>query len=208
MNMYRFIREIFPNYNEYHKNIDTGNLKRAMHIAEWIDIGSTVLDIGCGDGENARYIKEKRSAIVTGVDIVDKAKNIVEVIILDLNSELQVNQQYDYVIICEVLEHIIYPHKILLSAANIARRGVIVAIINSGYIFFRIQLLFGIFPRQSYTHLHYWTLKDFEIFCKQLNIEIIKVKYNNTSYTKSIAKKIFPNLFAYQLYFYIKPKRF
>jgi len=196
--------DLFDGYEEYHRHIETTKPIRADLIAQWIGFGSSVLDVGCGDGKNAEILKQKRNAIVTGCDIVDKAKSIIPVIKMDLNKGLFVKDKYDYIVICEVLEHLMRPHKILMAASKIAKKGVIVSIPNSGYFSFRLNLMCGYFPRQSFTHLHFWTLKDFRIFCSQLGLVIQKENVNPTSGMKKIIKKILPNLFAYQLYFFIK----
>lgn len=60
-------------------------------------------------------------------------------------------------------------------------------------------MLKGYFPRQSFTHLHFWTIRDFELFCRKLGIEILEFK---TLLPKSSVEawfvKRFENLLAYQ----------
>lgn len=205
---FRYV-DLFSDYEEYHNNLETYHKIRALEISKWIDEGSTILDVGCGDGKNAILIKEKKNVEITGIDIVDKANKIIPVIKSDLNREgLKGNRKYDYVILCEVIEHLLYPNIILKQSTKIANKGVIVAIPNTGYFYWRLQMCFGYFPRQSFTHIHFWTLKDFRIFCQQLGINIEKFKVNpSATATKKILKALFPNLFAYQLYFYLSPAR-
>jgi methionine biosynthesis protein MetW len=199
--------DLFSNYEEYHAHVDTYLKIRAIEISKWIDEGATVLDVGCGDGKNSLIMKEQKQLLIEGIDLVDKAKGIIPVIKRDLNTDgLCKNRQYDFIVLCEVLEHLLHPHEILIQSANIAKKGVIVAIPNSAYFIYRLQLCLGYFPRQSFTHIHFWSLKDFIIFCQQLGLSILKVKVNQSkNILKSFLKRILPNLFAYQLYFYITP---
>jgi len=199
--------DLYLTYEEYHDNIDTSLERRALEISGWIDDRSTVLDVGCGDGKNALLLKQKKNANVIGIDIVNKAKSIIPIINIDLNTtDLPNTNQYDYVLLCEVLEHLVRPNEILCQSIRIARKGVIVTIPNTGYWYSRLQLLAGYFPRQSFTHLHYWTLKDFHIFCQQLHLNILLVKTNQSrNPIKTLLKGLFPNLFAYQLYFFLSP---
>ena len=42
--------EMFQDYEEYHKEINTGKKIRAELIKGWIEKNSTMLDVGIGDG--------------------------------------------------------------------------------------------------------------------------------------------------------------
>jgi methionine biosynthesis protein MetW len=200
--------DLYVNYDEYHAHLETDREVRALEIAAWIEPGSTVLDAGCGNGLNGKLIAEKSGARVEGCDIVDKARGVLPVRVVDFNKEgLNADKDYDYIIFSEVLEHVLYPHRLLVEAAQHARKGVIVSIPNTGYLNFRLQLLLGVFPRQSFTHIHYWTYKDFIHFCEQIGLSVMETKFNPTGTVRSLLKKAFPNLFAYQLYFKVAPHR-
>jgi 2-polyprenyl-3-methyl-5-hydroxy-6-metoxy-1,4-benzoquinol methylase len=109
------------------------------------------------------------------------------------------NEIYDYILLVEILEHVIFPHKILIEAVEHAKWGVIVTIPNTGYYKWRLQFLLGYFPRQSFTHLHYWTIKDFELFCKQLGLKVLDFKtFSSQRRYKEKIILAFKNLLAYQ----------
>ena len=124
--------------------------------------------------------------------------------IRDINYGLTLRDDeiYDYILLMEVIEHTVQPEKVVMDAVRHAKKGVIVTIPNSGYIKWRIQLLRGYSPRQSYTHLHFWSIKDFEIWCKLLNIKIKSFTTILPRYTS-----VFKNLLAWQQCWLLYPKR-
>ena len=172
--------EMFDNYEIYHEVVETGKLLRAKLVEDWIEPKSTVLDVGVGDGVMSEYFVKSRQVDVIGLDISNKAcekarKRGIKSEIRDINNGLGIeeNKYYDYILLSEVIEHTIYPHRILVDATKHTKKGVIVTIPNSGYLKWRVQLLRGYVPRQSFTHLHNWSIKDFEFFCGTLDIQIL-----------------------------------
>ena len=201
--------DLVDSYEQYHNNIETHNLRRARLIEDWIEKNSTLLDAGVGDGQVALYLSKSRNAKVFGIDISEnackKARDLgINAEVRDMTNglSLQKNEIFDYVLLSEVIEHTVYPQKILLDALEHSKKGVIVTIPNSAYFKWRIHLLRGHFPRQSFTHLHYWSIKDFEIFCMDLGIKILEFK---TFPPKIILK--FRNLLAWQQCWLLSPKK-
>ena len=200
--------EMFQDYEEYHKEINTGKKIRAELIKGWIEENSTMLDVGIGDGMIAEYLMNELNVKMRGLDVSENAcikakqKGIsAEVRDINYGLTLRDDEIYDYILLMEVIEHTVQPEKVVMDAVRHAKKGVIVTIPNSGYIKWRIQLLRGYSPRQSYTHLHFWSIKDFEIWCKLLNIKI-------KSFTTILPKytSIFKNLLAYQQCWLLYPK--
>ncbi|MBA3750617.1 MAG: methyltransferase domain-containing protein, partial [Nitrosopumilus sp.] len=177
--------EMFEDYEKYHTNVSTGKALRFELIKDWVEPNSTILDIGVGDGLMSEMFKKNKNATVSGLDISNIAcKKAMErgipVIVKDINQGLNFkpDEYYDYILLIEVIEHTIYPQKVLLEALSHSRKGVIVTIPNSAYIKWRIQLMRGFSPRQSFTHLHYWSINDFKLFCRKLDIEILDSKFS------------------------------
>jgi methionine biosynthesis protein MetW len=201
--------EVFENYEKYHSTINTGNLSRAKLVEDWIEPNATVLDVGVGDGTVSEYLIKNKKVNVIGLDIsaaaCEKARQLgIETEIRDITNGLGLTDVtlYDYILLLEVIEHTAYPHRILIDAVNHAKKGVIVTIPNSAYIKWRIQMLRGYVPRQSFTHLHFWSVKDFEIFCKETNIQILEFK---TFLPKHLMR--FRNLLAWQQCWLLSPKK-
>jgi methionine biosynthesis protein MetW len=201
--------EVFENYEKYHSAINTGNLSRAKLVEDWIEPNATVLDVGVGDGTVSEYLIKNKKVNVIGLDIsataCEKARQLgIETEIRDITNGLGLANctLYDYILLLEVIEHTAYPHRILIDAVNHAKKGVIVTIPNSAYIKWRIQMLRGYVPRQSFTHLHFWSVKDFEIFCKETNIQILEFR---TFLPKYLMR--FRNLLAWQQCWLLSPKK-
>ena len=201
--------EVFEDYEKYHSAVNTGNLSRARIVEDWIKPGTTILDVGVGDGTVSEYLIKNKNVKVTGLDIsaraCEKATRLgIATEIRDITNGLGLSDDtlYDYILLLEVIEHTAYPQRILNDAINHATKGVIVTIPNSAYIKWRIQMLRGYVPRQSFTHLHFWSVKDFEIFCKEANIKILEFR---TFLPKHLMK--FKNLLAWQQCWLLSPRR-
>jgi methionine biosynthesis protein MetW len=204
--------DLVEGYEDYHDVYETGNTYRAKIIASWIKKGSSVIDIGCGGGFVSEYVKEKRDAKVTGVDVSNKAvekakKRGIDAYQMDLNHEIKLRKKYDYIIFGEILEHLPQPEKRLAEAFKYVKKGIIVTIPNSAWLPYRLQLLFGLFPRQSWTHLHFWSHKDFGYFCETLGIKILdfKIIQPKELLLRPIMNAL-PNLFSPQLCYLLSPR--
>src|SRR5512147_271605 len=80
-------------------------------IAAWIPQGSSVLDLGCGDGSLLRYLGETRGVRGYGVEISDAnvaacIANKVNVIQSDLESGIAdfESNSFDFVILSQTLQ--------------------------------------------------------------------------------------------------------
>jgi len=80
-------------------------------IAGWVSMGSSVLDLGCGDGSLLRYLRESRQVTGYGVEIDDEGiaacvKNGVNVIQTDLDRGLSdfEDRSFDFVVLSLTLQ--------------------------------------------------------------------------------------------------------
>jgi hypothetical protein len=82
----------------------------------------------------------------------------------DVNQQslLALGQSFDDVLFIETIS--------VDRSGKTSRKGVIVTLPNSGRIGWRMQMLRGYFPRHSFTHLHFFTIRDFELFLKVLDL--------------------------------------
>jgi methionine biosynthesis protein MetW len=157
-------------------------------IANWIRSNARVLDLGCGNGDLLKYLREKREATGYGVEISDEnllasVRSGANVIQMDLESGLSVfeSHSFDYVILSQTLQAVHRTELIVREMLRVGREG-IVTFPNFGYWQHRLDILRGRMPvsedlpYQWYDtpNIHLCTLKDFETFCARLGVRILE----------------------------------
>jgi methionine biosynthesis protein MetW len=157
--------------------------QRAEFLSKLIEPGSTVLDIGCGNGAVLLYVKEKIGIRAIGVDLgielLDQAKKFgIETITMDVTdiSKLKELPEADYIIGFEILEHMPLPEAFLHEVRRKAKKGMFYSFPNTGYYLHRLRLLTGRFPLQWISHpgehVRYWTVRDVKWWVKALNFDL------------------------------------
>jgi len=170
--------------------------------------GERLLDIGCGNGEIARFFGDRFQEI-HGTDISDEALaaakiNGVEGRRTNLNVEkLSYPDDYFDVITClDVIEHIFDTYHLLSEVRRTLRpKGTFVlSFPNIGFVKFRISLLLGTFPRTSNDtelydggHIHYFTVREMQHLLQQYGFT--PIAYSGAGKAKAL-KSRFPNLLA------------
>ena len=173
-------------------------------IAEWVRPHSRVLDLGCGDGTLLKYLKSKLGVTGYGVEIVDErvlscVRNGVNVIQGDLERGLTEfgDRSFDYVILSQTLQAVKNSERIIRDMLRVGREG-IVTFPNFGFWRNRIQVALGYMPVSDNLpyqwfdtpNVHLCTIADFERFCVERNIRIVKRKV----LTNGAAVRYLPNL--------------
>jgi|TARA_B100001996_G_scaffold63699_1_gene45732 methionine biosynthesis protein MetW len=156
-------------------------------IANLIEKNSKVLDVGCGDGELMKYIDEKITKDIRGLEI--SKSNVQKCIakgltVIEGNAENDLKQfpnlSFDYVILSQTLQAFLNPENVISELLRIGKKA-IVTIPNFGFWKVRINLLFKgtmpvtkNLPNEWYNtpNLHMCTIKDFVNYCKERNIKI------------------------------------
>lgn len=150
-------------------------------IASIVSPGSTVLDLGCGEGELLAWLREFKNVDARGVEI-DGAKvrkaiaKGVSVYQGDLESGLRdyPNQSFDFVILSQTLQEMHRPIGVLREMLRVGTH-VIVSFPNFGHWTVRLaHLLSGrapktnLFPHNWYDspNLHFLTVDDFVFLCR------------------------------------------
>ncbi len=173
-------------------------------IAGWISMGSSVLDLGCGDGSLLKYLMDSRRVTGYGVEIDDDSvlacvKNGVNVIQGDLDrglSEFE-SRSFDYVILSQTLQAMKNSERIIADMLRVGREG-IVTFPNFGYWVNRLHVLLGRMPIsdnlpfQWYDtpNVHLCTISDFEDFCRAHGVRILE----RTVITNGRPVGVLPNL--------------
>jgi len=180
--------------------------------------GSTVLDLGCGDGTLLSLLAKYKNVRGQGIEIDQKAiaecvRRGVNVLHGDLDQGLAEypDRSFDYVILNDCLPEVRHPEIVLTEALRVGKM-VIVGFPNFCYISARIQIcLFGrvpvtsSLPYQWYDtpNLHFLSTKDFLIFCRKKEIQVL------SAYHLSGRHRVYflPNLFADFSLFLLKPQK-
>lgn len=159
-------------------------------IAEWIQPGKKVLDLGCGDGSLLRYLRESRNVFGYGVEIDDKNLlscfyNGINVIQNDLESGLSSfeSDSFDYVILSQTLQAMRHTEDIIQEMLRVGKQG-IVSFPNFGYWRNRVQVALGQMPISKALPYHWYdtpnihlcTLNDSEALCRRCNAHIIECR--------------------------------
>ncbi|SAI70403.1 methionine biosynthesis protein MetW [Bordetella ansorpii] len=163
-------------------------------IASWIDPGSRVLDLGCGDGELLAWLRDHRQVRGAGVEIDDNhvitcVQQGVNVIQQNLEDGLALfdDKQFETVVLSQTLQSMHRTEHILREMARVARHGV-VSFPNFGYWPHGWALLrgrmpvTGQMPYQWYDtpNIHLCTLRDFEDLAARLKLRILeRATFNN-----------------------------
>lgn len=150
-------------------------------IARFIEPGSAVLDIGCGEGGLLAYLRHAKNISAIGLDVSSvsseraRAKGI-EVLVADIGRDDIPLPKVDYVILSQVLEHLPAAEEILARLRTQFTKRLLIDIPNTGVLNDRLRLLCGRFPRQwvfhPSEHLRFWTVADFVSMCRQLRYRV------------------------------------
>ncbi len=185
----------------------------------------TILDVGCGAGDNARILKALNKQ-VTGITISEEEAMLVskicdEVLVINIEDQSeQIQERYDVIILSHVCEHLRYPALTVNNLANnLSGKGImIVAVPNMAFYRNRIKLLRGDWQMQESgpfdkTHLQFFSYLTADSLCDGNNLQVVKkipgllaiplwplrlILPGFCQKLDNVIGKRFPNLFAQQ----------
>jgi methionine biosynthesis protein MetW len=158
-------------------------------IASWIDPGSRVLDLGCGNGELLAWLTVHKKVSGVGIELDEEKAasciaNGLSVLQGDFNDEVDdyPDKRFDYVILSQTLQQVYEPARLLYSLSRIGRRF-IVSFPNFSHLSIRLQLLLkGMAPKSEELPYNWYdtpnirviTLKDFRNFARDVGYRIVE----------------------------------
>jgi methionine biosynthesis protein MetW len=156
-------------------------------IAELVEPGSRLLDIGCGDGALLAHLAAEKAVDGRGMELSQEGvnacvRNGLSVIQGDADNDLEAypDGAFDYVVLSQTLQATRQPRRVLESLARIGRRA-IVSLPNFGYWRIRLGLMLdGRMPRSALLghqwydtpNIHLCTVSDFVALAKELGLSI------------------------------------
>jgi len=202
-------------YDDQWSKASRAGIERAefQKIMEWVRPRSVVLDLGCGDGSlGSRLIKEKDCRVWgvdvsrLGVDLASEKGIVARVSDLDHENLPFEDGFFDYVILCDVLEHVFFPKKVLGEAKRLTKERLIVAAPNAAYWSGRLDLLRGYFPRAPLfgfnwydsDHITLFSYQDFLKLTEDMDFRVERRHFITTHRIDKIPflKEVLPGLFA------------
>jgi methionine biosynthesis protein MetW len=192
-------------------------------ISEWIEPGSSVLDLGCGDGMLLKHLYDHANVSGYGIEIdPDNIVRCIETGINVIQTDLDegINNffdadSFDYVIMTQALQAIRHPEQLLDEILRVSSEAII-TFPNMGHWSGRLQLALGghmpvtkSLPHNWYNtpNIHLCTLTDFEALCKAHKIRIIKRRVVDSKHKHgNWLMKLFPNLFGEIAIYHITKK--
>ncbi len=175
-------------------------------ILEWVEKGSSVLDLGCGTGDLLEALVKNNAVKAQGLEIDEKAiyecvAKGLSVIHQDIETGLPeyLDRSFDYVILAGSLQQVKKPDTVLTEAQRVGRKT-IVSFPNFGHYRVRTQIFFGgkvpvtpSLPFEWYNtpNLHFLSISNFIDYCKKRNIHIEK-----SAFIGQGRVKVLPNLRA------------
>lgn len=176
-------------------------------ILNWIHQGSSVLDLGCGDGELLSLLVREKRVKAQGIEIDEQAiyecvAKGLSVFHEDIDNGLSdyADHSFDYVILNQSFQQVKKPDIVLKEALRVGKE-VIIGFPNFAHYQGRLQIFLKgktpVTPSLPYEwhdtpNLHFLSISDFIGYCLQRNMKIEKAFFIG----KKREVRILPNLFA------------
>jgi methionine biosynthesis protein MetW len=176
-------------------------------VLRWVGPGSSVLDLGCGDGELLDLLVRERRARAQGIEINEQAiyhcvARGLSVFHEDIDNGLTGygERSFDFVILNQSLQQVKKLDVVLQEALRVGRQ-VIVGFPNFAHYRARSQMFFlgktpvtPALPFQWHDtpNLHFLSILDFVSYCRERKISIDKTAWIG----KARRVTVLPNLFA------------
>lgn len=158
-------------------------------IASWIEPGSKVIDLGCGEGDLLQHLIALKGVQGTGIELnEEKVARCIEkglsVLQGDINAEVHDYPEgsFDYVILSQTLQQVYKPDNLIRAMLRIGQKG-IVSFPNFSHWQIRLQLLFTGYAPVSRQLPYQWfdtpnirviTLKDFRKFVHGVGLTVLR----------------------------------
>lgn len=176
-------------------------------ISSWVASGSSVLDLGCGDGELLSRLIREKYIHAQGIELNEEAIHQcvaqgLSVFQEDIDTGLADygDKSFDYVVLNQTFQQVKKPDFVLHEALRVGKRT-IVGFPNFVHFKARFQIFFKgkvpVTPSLPYEwfdtpNLHFLSIADFQEYCKKRTIRVESEAFVG----KNHHVRFFPNLLA------------
>ena len=178
-------------------------------IARWIEPGSRVLDLGCGDGALLHHLQREKGARGIGLEIdgqdiqacLTKGVSVIEQN-LDRGLDNFQSDSFDTVLLAQTLQALNRPDALVDEMLRIGR-NCIVTFPNFGNWKSRLYLLSKgrmpvseFMPHEWYNtpNIHFCTVRDFDALCRGKGIKVLARTVVDSKHQGSWYRRLWPNL--------------
>lgn len=190
-------------------------------ITSLVDKEARILDVGCGNGELLKSLKNKKNVKGQGLELKQERVNKcvakgLSAIQGNADSDLSLypDQSFDCVILSQTIQATNNPKNILIELIRIGKKAII-SIPNFGY--WKVRIGFATYGKMPITeklsnnwydtpNIHLCSILDFVDLCRELNIKIEKTIVLNSNNIRSFngAPNSWSNFFGEEAIFLIK----
>jgi methionine biosynthesis protein MetW len=179
-------------------------------IAQWINAGSRVLDLGCGDGSFLAMLQRDKGVTGYGIEIdpdnivacIERGVNVIHTNLDEGLSDFD-EDYFDYVVMTQTVQAMRFPHQLIDEILRIGREG-IVTFPNMGHWKCRVQFALGQMPVTRHLpntwydtpNIHMCTIKDFDELCRIQRTEILERAIVDSHHRARRGMQWLPNLLA------------